>query len=825
MDRKAWVQVFLALGVGVPGLAQAMGLGELIVLSGPGEPFRAEIPIRSEHPRELTSAQAGLAPASAFSLIHLPVDPTLSQWHFSVREGSQPAILISSPLPLTQASLPFLVQLDWSGGQIVREYRASSAAATTYGVPATRLATPSPSPRPSAEAMPYPPMPARSPRTEVAGWASASRYGPVPEHQTLFDIARKLSRSNRVSLDQVMAALVKANPGAFKNGNPNLLYAGTYLETPSLAQVQAMTPAQARAWLRGQRLGVSAKSTPVAANQAVPANATTNAGAPATRLVLSSAPSSVAAAASSAAAAPASTAAAVSTVSTAAAQSSVAALRSDNAHLQTMLQALNTRLTQTQAQVASQAAELARLSQASAQAHPRSNPLLWLSLGGNLLLLLLFLWVYQRQQEAARRQREVSQKLTMLAGNGNGAGARPTPPPPPPPPPSSGESPAAFAPPPRPEPFLTPGTVAPASAPQAPTPKAAVAEPQAAAEPTVAAAAATGGLDFSPSAADGAPAAGEAADFSGTAAVAGGQSTGTLGADPSDPLQVDPLEQADLYLTYGKSDSAVTVLQEALEENPRRKELYVKLLDLYAQLDRRDAFLELAERMRGRFGPVNGAWQQVAAQGAQLFPGHSLFADASAVASTPPQSAATPSTTAQSAPDSHHAFDVSALSAAASTDEPQAEHHVGANETDHLLDFNLDSLLGSADAEKDSAMPQHEIPAAEKQRLLDSVDEQFRALEAESRTESPTRSGTTPLESDFAHHPDAARDEPHPSAPSQDAAAEAAGDWDAVGTKLDLAKAYLEMDDADSARELLEEVSREGNPQQRSEAHSLLESL
>ncbi|MGK9450193.1 FimV/HubP family polar landmark protein [Acidithiobacillus caldus] len=818
MDRKAWVQVFLALGVGVPGLAQAMGLGELIVLSGPGEPFRAEIPIRSEHPRELTSAQAGLAPASAFSLIHLPVDPTLSQWHFSVREGSQPAILISSPLPLTQASLPFLVQLDWSGGQIVREYRASSAAATTYGVPATRLATPSPSPRPSAEAMPYPPMPARSPRTEVAGWASASRYGPVPEHQTLFDIARKLSRSNRVSLDQVMAALVKANPGAFKNGNPNLLYAGTYLETPSLAQVQAMTPAQARAWLRGQRLGVSAKSTPVAANQAVPANATTNAGAPATRLVLSSAPSSVAAAASSAAAVPASTAAAVSTSSTAATQSSVAALQSDNAHLQTMLQALNTRLTQTQAQMASQAAELARLSQASAQAHPGSNPLLWLSLGGNLLLLLLFLWVYQRQQEAARRQREVSQKVTMLAGNGNGTGARPTPPPP-------SEAPAAFAPPPRPEPFLTPGTVAPASAPQASTPKAAVAEPQAAVEPTVAAAAATGGLDFSHATADSAPAAGEAADSARTAAVAGAESTGTFGVDASDPLQVDPLEQADLYLTYGKSDSAVTVLQEALEENPRRKELYVKLLDLYAQLDRRDAYLELAERMRGRFGPVNGAWQQVASQGAQLFPGHSLFADAAAVASTPPQSAAAPATTVQSAPDSHHAFDVSALSASASQDTPQAEHDTGATGTDHLLDFNLDSLLGSADAEEDSAVPQHEIPAAEKQRLLDSVDEQFRALEAESRTESPTGSGSTLLESDFAHHPDSAGDEPHPSAPSQDAGAETAGDWDAVGTKLDLAKAYLEMDDADSARELLEEVSREGNPQQRSEAHSLLESL
>ncbi|MGC9128063.1 MAG: FimV/HubP family polar landmark protein [Acidithiobacillus sp.] len=812
MDRKAWVQVFLALGVGVPGLAQAMGLGDLIVLSGPGEPFRAEIPIRSEHPKELTGAQAGLAPASAFSLIHLPVDQTLSQWHFSVREGSQPAILISSPLPLTQASLPFLVQLDWSGGQIVREYRASSAAANTYEVPATRLAPPSSSPRPSARAMPYPPMPARPPRAEVAGWASAARYGPVPEHQTLFEIAQKLSRSNRVSLDQVMAALVRANPGAFKGGNPNMLYAGTYLRTPSLAQVQAMTPAQARAWLRAQAAGAAqARPTPAVASQTAPAGAASKA-APATRLVLSSAPSSVvAAAASSTAAMPM---AAASTTSTAAAESATAALQSENAHLQTMLQALNTRLSQTQAQVASQATELAKLSQVSAQAHPGNNPLLWLSLGGNVLLLLLFLWMYQRQQEAARRQREVSQKLTMLAGNGNanGAGARSAPPPP------AREEPAAFAPPPRTEPLSTSGVAGSSDvAARAPAPKGAVPETHPRVEPTLAAtaAAAEAGMlafEHEREPASSAPAAHGASDSGRTAAAETESSaTADTGTDLSDPLQVDPLEQADLYLTYGKSDSAVTVLQEALEENPRRKELYVKLLDLYAQLDRRDAYLELAERMRGRFGPNNGAWQQVAAQGAQLFPGHSLFADAGSAPAPAPQP------TAQT----HEAFDVSAVASPAAGDRA-APAEAGA---DHLLDFNLDSLLSSADEEQDRASPQHEIPAAEKQRLLDSVNEQFRALDAESLAGPAEAPASAHFGLDFESEHAPADTAPSPTTVAQQATAESSGDWDAVGTKLDLAKAYLEMDDAESARELLEEVSREGNPQQRSEAHTLLESL
>ena len=52
-----------------------------------------------------------------------------------------------------------------------------------------------------------------------------------------------------------------------------------------------------------------------------------------------------------------------------------------------------------------------------------------------------------------------------------------------------------------------------------------------------------------------------------------------------------------------------------------------------------------------------------------------------------------------------------------------------------------------------------------------------------------------------------------------------AADWDAIGTKLDLAKAYVEMGDGDAARELLEEIRRDGNPEQQSEAEKLVAGL
>jgi len=46
-----------------------------------------------------------------------------------------------------------------------------------------------------------------------------------------------------------------------------------------------------------------------------------------------------------------------------------------------------------------------------------------------------------------------------------------------------------------------------------------------------------------------------------------------------------------------------------------------------------------------------------------------------------------------------------------------------------------------------------------------------------------------------------------------------------VGTKLDLARAYMDMGDPDGARNILEEVLTEGSAAQKQEAQRLMESL
>jgi pilus assembly protein FimV len=55
-------------------------------------------------------------------------------------------------------------------------------------------------------------------------------------------------------------------------------------------------------------------------------------------------------------------------------------------------------------------------------------------------------------------------------------------------------------------------------------------------------------------------------------------------------------------------------------------------------------------------------------------------------------------------------------------------------------------------------------------------------------------------------------------------AAKSGGDpkWQEVATKLDLAKAYEEMGDKDGARELLNEVMKDGDAAQKGQAQQLL---
>ena len=96
---------------------------------------------------------------------------------------------------------------------------------------------------------------------------SAGVYGPVKSSDTLWSIAQQARPSNQVSVAQTLLAIYRKNPQAFAGGRVSGLYKGARLNLPTLAQVRTESDAQAQQLIRSGSLKLTApKSVKPAAN-------------------------------------------------------------------------------------------------------------------------------------------------------------------------------------------------------------------------------------------------------------------------------------------------------------------------------------------------------------------------------------------------------------------------------------------------------------------------------------------------------------------------------------------------------------------------------
>ena len=80
--------------------------------------------------------------------------------------------------------------------------------------------------------------------------ANAGSYGPVRPTDTLWSLASKYRPSNRVSVYQTMVAIYEKNPRSFADGNINHILVGSRILLPTAAEASVITDAQARARFR-----------------------------------------------------------------------------------------------------------------------------------------------------------------------------------------------------------------------------------------------------------------------------------------------------------------------------------------------------------------------------------------------------------------------------------------------------------------------------------------------------------------------------------------------------------------------------------------------
>lgn len=202
------------------------GLGSLQVNSALGEPFSGSIVVTGDE------AKAALHGRPAVSGAPLQVRVSA--------QGQNAVIHLRSSKPVHDPMLTFSLVTGSQG----RQY-------TALLDPPERHHSAGKSKAAGKHHKPVHSAPVRSAREKSAARATVAlqnglasenavvKYN-VDNNETLMDVARKV-RPQGLSLEQTMHAIQVANPNAFRNGNPDLMYRNISLDIPSTSQLKKLS--------------------------------------------------------------------------------------------------------------------------------------------------------------------------------------------------------------------------------------------------------------------------------------------------------------------------------------------------------------------------------------------------------------------------------------------------------------------------------------------------------------------------------------------------------------------------------------------------------
>jgi pilus assembly protein FimV len=320
LQRWALTATLLGTIALTPLSAWSLTLGGMRVQSALGEPLRAQLSLGQLTPEELSSINAGFAPAAVYQAAGIVANPILNNVQISV-DASVPSnvvVNLTSSSPISEPFLDMLLEIKWATGKVVRDYtllfNAPTAVAPTVStepviaaapavtdpavalpaatviepntaagpvvdaVPAAAtLAAPAPAPAVAAAEPAATPTPAPAPEPAAQAApvvAQAARTAPERLRVVRGDTAAALAQANLpsgVSLDQMLQAMLAANPGAFVDNNVNRLKSGAQLTVPTAEEAQAIDPTQARRLVIAQSKDFNAYRRGLAANAPTPA--------------------------------------------------------------------------------------------------------------------------------------------------------------------------------------------------------------------------------------------------------------------------------------------------------------------------------------------------------------------------------------------------------------------------------------------------------------------------------------------------------------------------------------------------------------------------
>ena len=228
----------------------AAGLGKLKLNSALGQPLNAEIDIVTTNSDEVSSLKANIASREAFAQAGIHYEPNFTTFKTSIelRTNGNPYIKLASPQAINDPFLNILVELNWDSGLILREY-AVLLDPIEMNAQNQNIAAPAVSPVPITNAVSRNTertfdvkenrQGEKSTRSINRSNQAKDTYGPVIRGDTLSSIARRVLPTG-VDLNQMLVALYRANREAFIANNMNLLKVGAILKIPEQSEIAAI---------------------------------------------------------------------------------------------------------------------------------------------------------------------------------------------------------------------------------------------------------------------------------------------------------------------------------------------------------------------------------------------------------------------------------------------------------------------------------------------------------------------------------------------------------------------------------------------------------
>jgi len=247
--------------------AEALGLGEITLESALNQPLMARIQLSDTAGMAAEDISVRIASARDFERFSLDRPYFLDNIRLAVESnGSDHFISVTSSDPVREPYLAFVLDTRWPNGRILTEYTILLDPPAFAGQP--------------VQQQPQPPVrtvdetasvemsePDRAIDTPAPRQTFADTTGTVTvsDTDTLWEIALRVRPDSSVSVQQTMLALQRANPDAFISDNINLVRRGEILRIPAASEMRSLSSPDAIAEVgRQNQLFASRQAAPAA---------------------------------------------------------------------------------------------------------------------------------------------------------------------------------------------------------------------------------------------------------------------------------------------------------------------------------------------------------------------------------------------------------------------------------------------------------------------------------------------------------------------------------------------------------------------------------